>query len=267
MADTPDILRRILQVKAREVVAASAREPLRELSARVEAQRPARGFAQALRARVASGGAAVIAEMKRASPSKGRLRERYEPGAIARSYAQGGASALSVLTDREFFQGAPEHLAEARAEVELPILRKDFIVDQYQIYEARALGADAVLLIVAALGDAQLVEYAGLADHLEMDCLVEVHDEEELERALGLPAPVIGVNNRDLRTFETTLETTLRLRDRIPSDRLVVTESGIATTEDVRRLRAHDVHAFLVGEAFMRAEDPGRRLEELFGGG
>jgi len=218
-----------------------------------------------LRAAVDAGRPAVIAEIKKASPSAGVIRPHFEPAAIARSYEAGGAACLSVLTDREFFQGGDEYLREARAACRLPVLRKDFIVDEYQVYEARAIEADCILLIVAALGDAQLRELAGLAAHLEMDVLVEVHDEEELDRALALDTPLIGVNNRDLRTFRTRLDTTLRLKARVPEDRLVVTESGIHTREDVARMRANGVHAFQVGEAFMRAPDPGQKLAELFG--
>jgi indole-3-glycerol phosphate synthase len=261
----PDFLRRILRRKAEEVVDRSRALPLRELGARIEQAPPPRGFLAALEQRIAAGKAGVIAEIKRASPSRGVLREDFDPAAIAVSYEQGGAACLSVLTDRDFFQGDDAHLHAARTACALPVLRKDFIIDAYQVYEARALGADCLLLIVAALGDAQLAEFAGLARHLDLDVLVEVHDAEELERALALPAPLIGINNRDLRTFETRIETTLDLLASIPGDRLVVTESGINDREDVRRLRAAGVHAFLVGEAFMRAADPGRELARLFG--
>jgi indole-3-glycerol phosphate synthase len=264
VSDTPDILRRILAHKAQEVMEQAERLPMRELSHRIEFAGPVRPFAEAVRARVEAGGAAVVAEVKKASPSAGVIRADFDPAAIARSYAAGGATCLSVLTDREFFQGGDEYLHEARAACAIPVLRKDFIIDEYQVYEARAIEADCVLLIVAALGDAQLRELAGLAAHLDMDVLVEVHDEAELDRALVLEAPLIGINNRDLRTFETRLETTLRLKERVPSDRIVVTESGIHTREDVALLRRHGVHAFLVGEAFMRAPDPGARLAELF---
>lgn len=270
MDDRPDILKRILRVKAREVSTGAEHISLREMSERARHQAPARRFRAALQARISAGHPAVVAEMKRASPSKGLIRDPFVPAEIAASYARAGATALSVLTDREFFQGGPEHLVQARASTNLPIIRKDFTIDQYQIYESRALGADAVLLIVAALGDAQLVEFSGLAGHLGMDCLVEVHDEEELERALAIETPLIGINNRDLKTFETSLNTTIRLRELLPveqlADRLLVTESGILTRADVQSMRAHDVHAFLVGEAFMRADDPGQRLLELFGG-
>ena len=265
MSNPPDILRRILAHKVQEVTEQAERLPLRELSHRIEHASAVRPFAGALRAAVDAGRPAVIAEIKRASPSAGVIRPHFEPAAIARSYEAGGATCLSVLTDREFFQGGDEYLREARAVCRLPVLRKDFIVDEYQVYEARAIEADCILLIVAALGDAQLRELAGLAAHLEMDVLVEVHDEAELDRALALDTPLIGVNNRDLRTFRTRLDTTLRLKARVPEDRLVVTESGIHTREDVARMRANGVHAFLVGEAFMRAPDPGQKLAELFG--
>jgi indole-3-glycerol phosphate synthase len=266
MTETADILRRILAHKVQEVSEQAERLPLRELSHRIEYAAPVRPFAGALRARIDAGQAAVIAEVKKASPSAGLIRPDFDPEAIARSYAAGGATCLSVLTDREFFQGGDEYLREARAACPLPVLRKDFIVDEYQVYEARAIEADCVLLIVAALGDAQLTGLAGLAAHLDMDVLVEVHDEDELERALAIQAPLIGINNRDLRTFQTSLETTLRLRERVPADRVVVTESGIHTREDIALLRAHGVHAFLVGEALMRAPDPGQKLAELFAG-
>ncbi len=223
-----------------------------------------RPFADALRARLGKGDAAVIAEIKRASPSRGVLREHFDPAAIARDYEAGGAAALSVLTDRDFFQGADEHLANARAACSLPVLRKDFTIDAYQVYEARALGADCVLVIVAALGDAAINDLAGLAVHLGMDVLVEVHDASELERVLHLDRLMLGINSRDLRTFETRLDTIIDLLGAIPDDRLVIAESGIHTPEDVRLLREHGVHSFLVGEAFMRAEHPGERLAALF---
>ena len=264
MAEHTDVLRRILAHKAGEVAERAERVPLRELGRSVERAAPVRPFAQALREAIGTGRAGVIAEVKKASPSAGVIRAHFDPAAIARSYEAGGAACLSVLTDREFFQGADEHLVAARAACGLPVLRKDFVIDEYQVYEARAIGADCVLLIVAALGDAQLRELAGLAAHLDMDVLVEVHDEEELERALAVDAPLIGVNNRDLRTFRTDLETTLRLRALVPADRLLVTESGVHTREDVAHLRVGGVHAFLVGEAFLRAPEPGEKLRELF---
>jgi len=223
-----------------------------------------RGFVTALETKIAAGQAGVIAEVKKASPSKGVMRADFHPAEIARSYATGGAACLSVLTDVDFFQGADAYLQEARAACSLPVLRKDFTIDPYQVYEARALGADCILLIVAALGDAALVELAALAEELGMDVLVEVHDDVELERALSTPARLIGINNRNLRTFATTLDTTLELRSRMPADRLLVTESGIVTREDVAKMRGADVNAFLVGETFMRAEDPGAELKRLF---
>ena len=264
LRDCPDVLLRIIRHKAREVSERAERTPLRVLGERAEAQAAPRGFAAALRARIAAGEPAVVAELKKASPSKGVLREDFDPDAIARGYAAGGAAALSVLTDETFFQGADRHLAEARSASGLPVLRKDFVIDAYQVYEARAIGADCILLIVAALGDAQLNELAALAVHLGMDVLVEVHDAAELERAAHLEPLLLGINNRDLRTFDTTLDTTLDLLDRIPAGRIVITESGIHTRADVARMRAAGVHGFLVGEALMRAERPGARLRELF---
>ena len=262
----PDILRTILARKREEVVARCERTPLAELAARIESLPPPRGLAAALKARIAAAQPAVIAEIKRASPSKGVLRADFDPPAIAGSYARAGATALSVLTDVDFFQGDDAHLGAARAASGLPALRKDFLIDPYQVYEARVLGADCVLLIVAVLGDAMLGELAGLALHLDMDVLVEVHDAEELDRVAHMDGTILGINNRDLRTFETRLETTLALLDAVPRDRMVVTESGIHTPADVALMREHGVHAFLVGEAFMRAEDPGAKLSELFSG-
>lgn len=260
-----DILQTILRRKAEEVAERSARVSLRELSARCEGAPAPRGFAAALQAKVDAGLPAVIAEVKKASPSKGVIRPDFRPGEIAASYERGGAACLSVLTDVDFFQGADAYLQEARAACALPVLRKDFIVDAYQVYEARVLGADCVLLIVAALGDAALAELSHLALELGMDVLVEVHDIDELERALQVGAPLVGINNRSLRTFEVSLDTTLGLKPAVPADRLLVTESGIATREDVARMRAAGVHAFLVGESFMRAPDPGAELARLFG--
>jgi len=259
-----DILKKILARKAEEIRERSARVSLRELSARVEDASPVRGFVAALETKIAAGQAGVIAEVKKASPSKGVMRADFHPAEIARSYAAGGAACLSVLTDVDFFQGADAYLQEARAACSLPVLRKDFTIDPYQVYEARALGADCILLIVAALGDAALAELAELADELGMDVLVEVHDGGELERALATPARLIGINNRNLRTFATTLDTTLELRSLVPAERLLITESGIVTRDDVARMRAADVNAFLVGETFMRAEDPGAELKRLF---
>lgn len=265
MTGVPDILQKILNRKAEEVAACAARVPLGEIRRQAAAADAPRGFVAALGRRIAAGQAAVIAEIKKASPSKGVLREDFDPSAIARSYAAGGAACLSVLTDIDFFQGADAYLQQARAACVLPVLRKDFMLDPYQVYEARAIGADCILLIVAALTDMQMTELAALAGHLGLDVLVEVHDAEELARALKLPCRMIGINNRNLRTFETRLETTLELLELIPDDRLVVTESGILAPPDVALMRQHGVNAFLVGEAFMRADDPGQRLAELFG--
>lgn len=259
-----DILQRILETKRAEVLAARAAVPLAEMERRARAAPPPRDFVGALRARIAAGRPAVIAEVKRASPSKGLLRADFRPAEIARSYERGGAACLSVLTDREYFQGAQEHLAEARAACALPVLRKDFMVDPYQVLEARALGADCILLIAAALTPAQMRELEALARDLGMAVLAEVHDGAELDAALTLQTPLVGINNRNLRTFETRLETTLELMGRIEPPRIVVTESGIGTPEDVRRLTRQGIQAFLVGEAFMRAVDPGAALSGLF---
>jgi indole-3-glycerol phosphate synthase len=260
-----DILQRILTRKHAEIGERRARVSERELIANLVGAPRVRGFVGGLRARIAAGRAAVIAEIKKASPSKGVMRADFHPAEIARSYAAGGAACLSVLTDVDFFQGADEYLQQARGACALPALRKDFTIDAYQVYEARLLGADCILLIVAALDDAALRELAALAMRLGMDVLVEVHDGAELDRALATNAPLIGINNRNLRTFETRLETTLDLLGRVPADCLLVTESGIHAPEDVARMRAAGVHAFLVGEAFMRAPDPGAELERLFG--
>ncbi|MEO7404494.1 MAG: indole-3-glycerol phosphate synthase TrpC [Burkholderiales bacterium] len=261
-----DVLQTILAVKAQEIADAERVRPLAATRAAAEAMPPTRDFVGAMRAKIASGAAAVIAEVKRASPSKGILREHFDPPAIARSYAEHGAACLSVLTDRQFFQGANEYLTAARDACTIPALRKDFTVVPYQVYEARALGADCVLLIVAALDDAQLEELEAIALGLGMSVLVEIHDESELERALRLRSPLLGINNRNLRTFETRLDTTLGLLARVPSDKLVVTESGILGPADVTLMRLRGVNAFLVGEAFMRARDPGLALRELFVG-
>jgi indole-3-glycerol phosphate synthase len=262
-----DVLKNILRRKAEEVVERAQAVPLREIKDRIDRMPPPRGFVGALQRAIAAGRPGVIAEIKKASPSRGLLRADFHPEGIATSYERAGAACLSVLTDRDFFQGDDEYLRAARSATSLPALRKDFVIDAYQVYESRALGADCILLIVAALGDAQLVEYTGLAHHLEMDVLMEVHDGDELERALAIGHPMIGINNRDLRTFKTRIETTLDLLPRIPKDRLVVTESGIHSRGDVMRLRAAGVNAFLVGEAFMKAPDPGAELRRLFGMG
>jgi len=259
-----DILQRILARKAEEIAERSTRVTRAELSARAYSMAPTRGFADAIEARLAIGEPAVIAEIKKASPSKGVIRADFDPAAIATSYAQAGAACLSVLTDADFFQGCEDYLAQARAACELPVLRKDFVIDDYQVYEARAIGADAILLIVAALDDAHLLHLSLLAAELDLDVLVEVHDEAELERALDIPATLIGVNNRNLRTFETSLDTTLRLHPAVDYDRVIVAESGIHTREDVRALREAGIGTFLVGEAFMRADDPGAELARLF---
>lgn len=259
-----DILRQIVAVKRQEIAAGRARRSLASWRDEAEARRDVRGFGAALRAKIARGGASVIAEVKKASPSKGVLREHFVPAEIAMSYAAGGAACLSVLTDEHFFQGSAACLQQARAACALPVLRKDFMVDEFQVVEARALGADCVLLIAACLDDALMVDLQAAALALGMDVLVEVHDGAELERALRLKTPLLGINNRNLRSFEVTLRTTLELLPRVPADRLLVTESGILGRADVQRMRAAGVHAFLVGEAFMRAPDPGLALAELF---
>ena len=265
MNDAPQILQRILAHKAQEIVERAKRLPLSDLRHQVEVAPPPRGFAEALQVRLHRDPPAVIAEIKKASPSKGLLAPAFDPAAFARSYERNGATCLSVLTDQEFFQGCDEDLRQARAACTLPVLRKDFTLDSYQVYEARAMGADCILLIVAALGDTQMRELAALARDLGLDVLVEVHNEDELERALQVDTPLIGINNRDLRTFEVSLKTTLELLDKIPKDRVTVTESGIQLPADVALMREHGVNAFLVGEAFMRAPDPGAKLAELFG--
>jgi len=265
MNGTPDILKKIVARKHEEIAERRARVSPAELAGGLAEVDAPRGFVTALQARVDAGLAAVIAEIKKASPSKGVLREDFDPAEIARSYARGGAACLSVLTDIDFFQGADRYLQQARAACALPVIRKDFIVDPYQVVEARAIAADCILLIAACLDDVQLQDLNDLAHELGMDVLIEVHDGDELERALQTGNRLIGINNRNLRTFEVSLQTTLELLGRIPEGRLVVTESGILAPEDVELMREHEVHAFLVGEAFMRAEDPGARLAELFG--
>ena len=259
-----DILERILAVKAEELARAKSAKPFSALRSEAQRARGPRDFIGALRSRMAAGKPAVIAEIKKASPSRGVLRASYDPAAIAASYERHGAACLSVLTDEQFFQGALEHMQQARAACKLPVLRKDFTMDPYQVFEARAAGADCILLIAAALEDARMQELEAAAGEAGLAVLVEVHDAAELERALKLKTPLLGVNNRNLRTFETRLETTLELAVKVPQDRIVITESGILTREDVKRLRAGRVGCFLVGEAFMRAGDPGAELARLF---
>jgi indole-3-glycerol phosphate synthase len=264
-----DILDKILAVKADEVAAAKKYRDLgslrREVEADAEGRRNLRGFEASLRRHIAAGKAGVIAEVKKASPSKGVLRADFRPANIAESYARHGAACLSVLTDAHFFQGSVDYLKQARAACDIPVLRKDFLVDLYQVYEARAMGADAILLIVAALDHGLMAEMEACALELGLDVLVEVHDGDELNAALKLRTPLVGINNRNLRTFETSLQTTIDLLPRIPRERLVVPESGIVGEDDVKRMRDADVHAFLVGEAFMRAPEPGVELQRLFG--
>ncbi|WP_411885662.1 indole-3-glycerol phosphate synthase TrpC [Polaromonas sp. YR568] len=264
-----DILDKIIAVKRQEIAEAIRRKPLDVMREDAESRVLTRDFVGALRAKIAAGQPAVIAEVKKASPSKGVLRADFIPADIAQSYAEGdgtlSAASLSVLTDKQFFQGSIDYLKQARASCDLPVLRKDFMVDPYQVYEARVMGADCILLIAACLDDAQMKSLEALAMSLDMAVLVEVHDEIELERALKLKTPLIGINNRNLKTFEVSLDTTLGMLGKIPADRLLVTESGIATPADVKRLRDAGVNAFLVGEAFMRAEDPGLALAQLFG--
>lgn len=265
MSNTPDILKKIIARKHKEIAERSQSVSIEALKLAAEKADAPRGFIRAMRSKLAAGQSAVIAEVKKASPSKGVLRERFEPADIATSYESAGAACLSVLTDKDFFQGAEEYLKQARTAVALPVIRKDFIVDPYQVYEARAIGADCILLIVSALDDDQMRVLNDLAVSLGMDVLVEVHDEDELQRALALGLSMVGINNRNLRTFETSLQTTIELLDQIPSDVLVVTESGILDAGDVATMREAGVDAFLVGEAFMRAEEPGEALATLFG--
>ncbi|WP_444925234.1 indole-3-glycerol phosphate synthase TrpC [Microbulbifer sp. DLAB2-AF] len=264
MVSTPTILKTIIERKWQEVAERKSQCSLEEIRLSAQDQLPARGFVAALEYKIAEGEAAVIAEIKKASPSKGVIREDFLPAEIATSYERGGAACLSVLTDRDFFQGDDSYLQQARNAVRLPVLRKDFTVDPYQVFEARAIGADCILLIAACLEDQQMQELNGLALELGLDVLVEVHNRAELERALALPNRLIGINNRNLHTFEVQLENTFKLLNLIPKDRIVVTESGIHTTDDVAAMRGHSVDAFLVGEAFMREEEPGRKLMEMF---
>jgi len=260
----PTVLEKIISRKAEEVAERKQIRSQAELQAILPAVDEPRGFADAMQVAVAAGRSAVIAEVKKASPSKGVIRENFDPAQIARSYEMAGATCLSVLTDIDFFQGSDAYMQQARAACSLPVIRKDFMIDPYQVVEARALGADCILLIVAALEDAQMHELNDAAQQCGLDVLVEVHDADELDRALTLDTPLVGVNNRNLHNFETSLQTTIDLLERMPEDRLVVTESGIHLPEDVALMKAHDVHAFLVGEAFMRAEEPGQKLAELF---
>ncbi|WP_292754178.1 indole-3-glycerol phosphate synthase TrpC [Methylophaga sp. UBA4502] len=264
MTDTPDILKKILQRKQQEIAERSKRLPINLLQQLAENAEPVRGFVEAIERKLAAGQSAVIAEVKKASPSKGVLREDFQPAEIALSYENGGAACLSVLTDKDFFQGHEDYLKQARTACQLPVIRKDFIIDPYQVFEARAIGADCILLIVAALDDDQLEQLSQLAIQLDMDVLVEVHNEEELHRALVLNLPLIGINNRDLHTFETSLETTIKLLNFIPDETIVITESGILGKEDITFMREHGVNGFLVGEAFMRADEPGEALANLF---
>ncbi len=259
-----DILTQITAVKREEVAAAKKRKSLAAMRFDAESRVLTRDFVGAMRAKIAAGQSAVIAEIKKASPSKGVLRSDFIPADIAQSYTEFGAACLSVLTDKQFFQGESDYLRQARASCPLPVLRKDFMVDAYQIYESRVMGADAILLIAASLSDAQMVEFEQIARSLDMAVLVEVHDSAELQRALKLKTPLVGINNRNLKTFEVTLDTTIGMLTDVPKDRLLVTESGIATPADVARMRAAGIHAFLVGEAFMRAADPGEALAKLF---
>lgn len=263
-SQTPTVLEKIIRRKAEEVAERKEIRSQAELEAILPAVDAPRGFADAMQVAVAAGRSAVIAEIKKASPSKGVIREDFDPAQIARSYEMAGATCLSVLTDIDFFQGSDAYMQQARAACSLPVIRKDFMIDPYQVVEARALGADCILLIVAALEDAQMHELNQVAKQCGLDVLVEVHDADELERALTLDTPLVGVNNRNLHNFETSLQTTIDLLGRIPDERLVVTESGIHLPADVALMKQHDVHAFLVGESFMRAEQPGQKLTELF---
>ena len=264
MSKTPDILKKIIHRKQEEISTRKQIIAESSLIDKIQEASSVRGFVNSMRQKIAAGEPAVIAEIKKASPSKGVIREDFKPAEIAKSYQQGGASCLSVLTDIDFFQGSDEYLKQARAACDLPVIRKDFIVDTYQVYEARAMGADCILLIVAVLTDEQMSTLYSLARDLGMDVLIEVHDEEELQRSLPLGADLVGINNRNLRTFETSLNTTIDLLSQIPKNRIVVTESGIHSVDNIKLMRDHQVNAFLVGEAFMRADEPGTELKKLF---
>jgi indole-3-glycerol phosphate synthase len=263
-SDTPTILKKILARKQEEIAERSAQVTIPQLIEQAKSASAPRGFAAAIAAKIAAGYSGVIAEIKKASPSKGVIREDFDPAAIAESYEKGGACCLSVLTDVDFFQGADEYLKMARSASALPVIRKDFIIDEYQIYEARAMGADCILLIVSALSEQQLNQLHEVARSLAMDVLIEVHDEAELDIALKLDNPMVGINNRNLHSFEVSLENTYQLLSKIPADKIVITESGIHSPADVAAMRQHNVNAFLVGEAFMRSEEPGERLAEMF---
>ncbi len=264
MSKTPDILKKIIHRKAEEIAERKAKVSLADLETQIKSASRVRGFVNAIKNKINADQAAVIAEIKKASPSKGVMRENFHPAEIAQSYEKGGAACLSVLTDIDFFQGCDEYLQQARAACNLPVLRKDFMTDPYQVFEARAMGADCILLIVAVLDDQQMKELAELATRLQMDVLVEVHDGEELERALPLDLPLVGINNRNLRNFETSLQTSIDLLSEIPAGRIVVTESGIHSPDDVALMRKNKINTFLVGEAFMKADEPGEKLRELF---
>ncbi len=263
MSNTPDVLKKILARKQQEISERSAKVSIADLKQQITTASPVRGFVKAIKQKLAKGETAVIAEVKKASPSKGLLREHFVPAEIAESYQAGGAACLSVLTDKDFFQGSEQYLQQARAACDLPVIRKDFIVDVYQVYEARAIGADCILLIVAALDDERLAELYQLANDLAMDVLVEVHDADELERALRLNLSLVGINNRNLHTFETSLQNTVQLLDKIPAGVIVVSESGLHKTADIKMLKEHQVNTFLIGEAFMRCENPGQALKDL----
>ncbi|ORU91297.1 MAG: indole-3-glycerol-phosphate synthase [Cycloclasticus sp. symbiont of Poecilosclerida sp. N] len=263
MSDTPDVLKKILARKQVEIAERSAHTSIEDLKERIQNASPVRGFIQSIQNKLDKGESAVIAEVKKASPSKGLLRENFVPADIAKSYEAGGAACLSVLTDKDFFQGCDAYLEEARAACGLPVIRKDFIVEPYQVYEARAMGADCILLIVAALNDSALSGLHELANELDMDVLVEVHDADELERALRLNLALVGINNRNLRTFKTSLQITVDLLERIPQGVIVVSESGLNKKDDIAMLKRHNVNTFLIGEAFMRCDDPGEALKNL----